>query len=99
MVVISDRHFLVDLVLEQRASYRCSMSLWAAAASPPTHDTETNGQEQRIRRNIFCSAESFGCSRTSVGEQMEYGVKERCIEAPRAGDATIVGNYRLLGES
>ena len=26
------------------------------------------------------------------------GIKERCIELPRSGDATIVGNYRMLGE-
>jgi hypothetical protein len=32
-------------------------------------------------------------------QAFQYGVKERCIEAPRAGDATIVGNYRMLGES
>jgi hypothetical protein len=28
----------------------------------------------------------------------QNGIKERCIEPPRAGDATIVGNYRMLGE-
>jgi hypothetical protein len=26
------------------------------------------------------------------------GIKERCIDPPRAGDATIVGNYRMVGE-
>jgi len=26
------------------------------------------------------------------------GITERCIEPPQAGDATIVGNYRMLGE-
>ena len=26
------------------------------------------------------------------------GIKERCIEPPRSGDATIVGNYRMIGE-
>ncbi|MEA2926308.1 MAG: hypothetical protein QOE78_4063 [Alphaproteobacteria bacterium] len=26
------------------------------------------------------------------------GINERCIEPPQAGDATIVGNYRMLGE-
>jgi hypothetical protein len=28
----------------------------------------------------------------------QSGIKERCIEPPRSGDATIVGNYRMLGE-
>jgi len=26
------------------------------------------------------------------------GIKERCIEPPQAGDATIVGNYRMVRE-
>jgi hypothetical protein len=26
------------------------------------------------------------------------GIKERCVEPPRQSDATIVGNYRMLGE-
>jgi hypothetical protein len=28
----------------------------------------------------------------------QSGVRERCVELPQAGDATIVGNYRMLGE-
>ena len=28
----------------------------------------------------------------------QSGIKERCIEPPQAGDATIVGNYRMVGE-
>jgi len=28
----------------------------------------------------------------------QSGVKERCIEPPQSGVATIVGNYRMLGE-
>ena len=28
----------------------------------------------------------------------QSGIKERCIEPPRSGDAAIVGNYRMLGE-
>jgi hypothetical protein len=27
----------------------------------------------------------------------QSGIKERCIEPPQAGDAIIVGNYRILG--
>jgi hypothetical protein len=27
------------------------------------------------------------------------GINERCIERPQAGDATIVGNYRMLSET
>jgi len=27
----------------------------------------------------------------------QSGIKERCIEPPRSGDATIVGNYRMVG--
>jgi hypothetical protein len=29
---------------------------------------------------------------------LQSGIKERCIERPQAGDATIVGNYRMVGE-
>jgi hypothetical protein len=29
----------------------------------------------------------------------QNGIKERCIEPPQAGDATIVGDYRMLGGS
>src|SRR6476660_6659802 len=28
----------------------------------------------------------------------QAGVKERCSESPQVSDATIVGNYRMLGE-
>jgi hypothetical protein len=29
----------------------------------------------------------------------QSGIQERCIEPPQLGAATIVGNYRMLGES
>ena len=28
----------------------------------------------------------------------QSGIKERCIELPQSGDATIVGHYRMVGE-
>ena len=28
----------------------------------------------------------------------QSGIKERCIELPQSSDATIVGNYRMIGE-
>jgi radical SAM superfamily enzyme with C-terminal helix-hairpin-helix motif len=28
----------------------------------------------------------------------QSGIKERCIEPPRSGDVTIVGNYRMIRE-
>ena len=28
----------------------------------------------------------------------QSGIKERCVELPQSGDATIVGNYRMLAE-
>jgi hypothetical protein len=28
----------------------------------------------------------------------QSGIRERCIEPPQAGNVTIVGNYRMLGE-
>jgi hypothetical protein len=28
----------------------------------------------------------------------QSGIRERCIEPPKAGNVTIVGNYRMLGE-
>jgi hypothetical protein len=29
---------------------------------------------------------------------LQNGIKERCTELPQSGDATIVGNYRMIGE-
>jgi len=29
----------------------------------------------------------------------QSGIRERCIEPPLAGGVTVVGNYRMLGES
>ena len=29
----------------------------------------------------------------------QRGIKERCVELPQSGAATVVGNYRMLGES
>jgi radical SAM superfamily enzyme with C-terminal helix-hairpin-helix motif len=31
-------------------------------------------------------------------QSFQSGIKERCIDPPQSGDATIVGNYRMLGE-
>jgi hypothetical protein len=28
----------------------------------------------------------------------QNGIKERCMELPQSGDATIVGNYRMIDE-
>jgi hypothetical protein len=28
----------------------------------------------------------------------QSGINERCMELPQSGDATIVGNYRMVGE-
>ena len=28
----------------------------------------------------------------------QSGIKERCMEPPQSGDATIVGNYRMIAE-
>ena len=28
----------------------------------------------------------------------QSGIKERCMEPPRSGDAAIVGNYRMISE-
>jgi hypothetical protein len=28
----------------------------------------------------------------------QSGIKERCLELPQSTDATIVGNYRMIGE-
>jgi hypothetical protein len=28
----------------------------------------------------------------------QSGIKERCVEPPQSSEATIVGNYRMLGE-
>jgi hypothetical protein len=28
----------------------------------------------------------------------QSGIKDRCMELPLSGDATIVGNYRMVGE-
>jgi hypothetical protein len=29
----------------------------------------------------------------------QSGIRERCAEPPQVGGVTIVGNYRMLGES
>ena len=29
----------------------------------------------------------------------QSGIRERCVEPPQVGGVTIVGNYRMLGES
>jgi hypothetical protein len=29
----------------------------------------------------------------------QSGIRERCVEPPQAGEVTIVGNYRMLGEA
>jgi hypothetical protein len=31
-------------------------------------------------------------------QPFQNGIKERCVEPPQSSDATIVGNYRMLGE-
>ena len=28
----------------------------------------------------------------------QLGIKDRCVEVPQASEATIVGNYRMLGQ-
>jgi hypothetical protein len=28
----------------------------------------------------------------------QSGITERCVEQPQAGEATVVGNYRMLGD-
>jgi hypothetical protein len=37
--------------------------------------------------------------RLEAFQSFRSGIEERCIEQPRAGAATIVGNYRMLGGS
>jgi hypothetical protein len=32
-------------------------------------------------------------------KEFQSGIRERCVEPPQAGQATIVGNYRMLAES
>ena len=29
----------------------------------------------------------------------QSGIKERCVEPPKSSDATVVGQYRMLGET
>ena len=31
-------------------------------------------------------------------QSFQRGIKERCLEAPQSGEATVVGNYRMSGE-
>ena len=31
-------------------------------------------------------------------QRFQSGIKERCVEPPQSSEATIVGNYRMLGE-
>ena len=32
-------------------------------------------------------------------QSFQKGIKERCIELPQSSEATVVGNYRMLGET
>jgi hypothetical protein len=49
----------------------------------------------------FAAVESGDASITSLEAICSFrsGINERCIEPPQAADATIVGNYRMLGET
>jgi hypothetical protein len=37
--------------------------------------------------------------RLEAFRSFQSGIKERCMESPQQSDATIVGNYRMVGES
>ena len=38
-------------------------------------------------------------SGTTAFQAFQTGIRDRCIEPPQSGEVTIVGNYRMLGES
>ena len=48
----------------------------------------------------FAMAESRGgphpITSLEAFRAFQSGIKERCMEPPQSGDATIVGNYRML---
>ena len=49
----------------------------------------------------FSTVDSDGANPISQLEafrSFQAGVKERCSESPQVSEATIVGNYRMLGE-
>jgi hypothetical protein len=48
----------------------------------------------------FASVEDGASSVTTLEtfRSFQSGIKERCVEQPQAGDAAIVGNYRMLSE-
>jgi hypothetical protein len=37
-------------------------------------------------------------TRLSAFKAFQDGIRDRCVEPPQAGSATIVGNYRMLNE-
>jgi hypothetical protein len=43
--------------------------------------------------------ESASISGLEAFRSFRCGINERCAEPPQAGDATIIGNYRMLGET
>ena len=50
----------------------------------------------------FAAVESAGGSHPITSLEafraFQSGIKERCMELPQSGDATIVGHYRMIGE-
>jgi len=44
------------------------------------------------------SADAGPLRELAAFRSFQSGIKERCAEPPQVGDATIIGNYRMLGE-
>jgi hypothetical protein len=47
----------------------------------------------------FAATEGNTAALTSLNafRAFQNGLKQRCLELPQVGEATIVGNYRMLG--
>jgi len=50
----------------------------------------------------FATVESTDCAHPITSLEafraFQSGIKERCMDLPQSGDATILGNYRMVGE-
>jgi hypothetical protein len=48
---------------------------------------------------VESTADDSGLPKLAAFQAFQSGIRDRCVEPPLPRDATIVGNYRMLGES
>lgn len=48
---------------------------------------------------VESTADDSGLPKLSAFQAFQNGIRDRCVEPPMPRGATIVGNYRMLGET